>query len=564
MKKILSIIALGLLSVTMLSAQSDQFVSTTPSNKKVVLEEYTGINCTWCPDGHRMANELAAQHPGEVFVINVHAGSYAANTYTTQFGTALANQTQLDGYPSGTVNRHVFSGSATALSRSAWASAANQILSMSSPVNIAAQGTLDWSTRQLTLTVQLYYTANEANPTNMLNVAIIQDNVLGNQVGMSLNPDQVVGNQYRHMHMLRHLITGQWGEEITTTTQGSFVEKVYNYTIPANLGSPNAIPALLEDLHFIAFVAQGHQEILTGCEAQITHLNMPAIYPRLNAVTNTTALDCSDNASVNVAVLNSGSESLTSLSFEYIVANGTPQAYNWTGDIPSMQTATIDLPAFTVSTNVNQQVKVRITSANGQSYDGTQMSTTIKKVLAEGSGTMTIKIKTDGYASETSYKVYGPDGNVFQSSSNFTNNTVHEFPFTPTQTGCYRIQVLDSYGDGITNGYLRLYGADGTLLFNITGSSFTSEASGMCSVTTVGIDDVEDEDIVVYPNPASDRVQISGNDIQMVEIYNLQGQKVSSVAGDVHEVSLSGLANGMYIFRVTTEKGVSSIRVAKN
>ncbi len=565
MKKLLSIIALGMLSVTMLFAQSDQFVPTAPSNKKVVLEEYTGINCTWCPDGHKRANQIMAQHPGEVFLINVHAGSYAANTYTTQFGNALANQTGLDGYPSGTVNRHVFSGSNTALGRGDWASAANQILGSSSPVNIAAQGTLDWSTRTLTLTVQLYYTANEANSTNMLNVAITQDNVLGSQVGMSLNPDQVVGTQYRHMHMLRHLITGQWGEEITTTTQGSFVEKTYNYTIPANLGSPNAIPAYLEDLHFIAFVAQGHQEILTGCEAQITNINMPALYPRLNGLTNTTPLDCSENASVSALVINSGSESINSLTFEYIVANGTPQTYNWTGSISSMQSSNIDLPAFPVSTNVNQQVKVRITAVNGQAYDGAQLNTTLKKVLAQGGGAMTIKIKTDNYAEETSYKIYGPNGNVVQSGNTFSNSQVHEIPFTPSELGCYRIQLLDSYGDGISSGYLRVYGADGTLLLNITGSSFTSEANAMLSVTMVGIDEVESESVVVYPNPASDRVRIVGSDdIQMVEIYNLQGQKVSSTAGNVHEISVNGLSNGLYIFRITTDKGVSSVRVAVN
>ena len=399
----------------------------------------------------------------------------------------------------------------------------------------------------------------------MLNVAITQDNVLGSQVGMSLNPDQVVGTQYRHMHMLRHLITGQWGEEITTTTQGSFVEKTYNYTIPANLGSPNAIPAYLEDLHFIAFVAQGHQEILTGCEAQITNINMPALYPRLNGLTNTTPLDCSENASVSALVINSGSESINSLTFEYIVANGTPQTYNWTGSISSMQSSNIDLPAFPVSTNVNQQVKVRITAVNGQAYDGAQLNTTLKKVLAQGGGAMTIKIKTDNYAEETSYKIYGPNGNVVQSGNTFSNSQVHEIPFTPSELGCYRIQLLDSYGDGISSGYLRVYGADGTLLLNITGSSFTSEANAMLSVTMVGIDEVESESVVVYPNPASDRVRIVGSDdIQMVEIYNLQGQKVSSTAGNVHEISVNGLSNGLYIFRITTDKGVSSVRVAVN
>ena len=80
MKKVLSLVVLAFLSVFTVMAQGEQFVSTEVSNKNVVLEEYTGINCGYCPDGHRIANEIAAAHPGRVFVINVHAGSYAANT----------------------------------------------------------------------------------------------------------------------------------------------------------------------------------------------------------------------------------------------------------------------------------------------------------------------------------------------------------------------------------------------------------------------------------------------------------------------------------------------------
>ncbi|MCR4857214.1 MAG: Omp28-related outer membrane protein [Bacteroidales bacterium] len=566
MKKILSFVLLGLLTVTMLPAQTDQFVSTAPSNKKVVLEEYTGINCTWCPDGHKVANQIMAQHPGEVCLINVHAGSYAANTYTTQFGNALANQTGLTGYPSGTVNRHVFSGSATALSRGDWASAANQILSTSSPVNIAARGTLDWTTRELNLTVQLYYTADEANATNMLNVAIIQDNVLGSQVGMSLNPDQVVGSQYRHMHMLRHLITGQWGEEITTTTQGSFVEKNYTYTIPTSMGSPNAIPAPVEDLHFIVFVAQGHQEILTGCEAEITNVNLPALYPRLYSLSNTTTNECNNEATVRANVLNAGSDAITSLTMEYSVANGTPMTFNWTGNIAPSENEDINLPVLYVNTNVNQQVKARITAVNGQAYDGAQLTVAVKKYLAASDGAMTIKIKTDSYASETSYKIYGPNGNVVQQSSNFTNSAVNEFPFNPTELGCYRLQVLDSYGDGISGGYIRVYDANNNMLFSIAGSGFTSESNSMIKFTSVGIADVEnDNEMVVYPNPANNMVHISGMDnVQMVEVFNLQGQRVAVENGNVHEIAVSGLASGMYILRVTTDEGVRSCRIAKN
>ncbi len=77
-----------------LGATAQTFVSTTPANKNVVLEEYTGINCTYCPDGHKRANQFADANPGRVVLINIHQGSFANGTpnYKTQWGDALAGQ----------------------------------------------------------------------------------------------------------------------------------------------------------------------------------------------------------------------------------------------------------------------------------------------------------------------------------------------------------------------------------------------------------------------------------------------------------------------------------------
>lgn len=46
-------------------------------NKNVVLEEFTGIHCQYCPDGHRRAQELKDAHPDDVIIINIHTGSFA-------------------------------------------------------------------------------------------------------------------------------------------------------------------------------------------------------------------------------------------------------------------------------------------------------------------------------------------------------------------------------------------------------------------------------------------------------------------------------------------------------
>ena len=576
MKKLLSLAVLAVLTVFPALAQNEQFVSTEVSNKNVVLEEYTGINCGYCPDGHKIANQIANAHPGRVSVINVHAGSYAANTYTTQFGNALANQTGLTGYPSGTINRHVFSGSNTALNREYWSARATTILNQTSPVNIAARGTLDWNTRELNITVQLYYTADEENATNKLNVAILQDNVIGSQSGASLNPAQQVGTQYRHMHMLRHLITGQWGEDITTTTQGSFVEKNYTYTIPASLGSPNAIAAKLEDLHFVAFVAQGQQEILTGCEVEIENINMPALSARINTLNNVEVLDCSTDARVSANVLNIGSDAITALTFQYSVANGTPMTYDWTGNIASTATETIELPTFTITTGTNQVIKVKIVNINGTAFEGDEVSLTIKKNVVSGDSPMVLKIKTDQYSApytsngnnyngEQSFKLYNSNNTVIQQAAHtdFTASTVCEFTLNMPSEGCYRLEVLDSYGDGISSGYIRLFNGT-TQLFNATGTSFSDKLVVMISIGTVNIDDVTFEDMVIFPNPTSNVINInSESNIQQVELYNLQGQRVAMETGNVKTLSLNSLSSGMYIMKVTTDNGTSTYKVSK-
>lgn len=582
MRKSLLLTIVALVASMAAFAQGEQFVSTTPSNKNVVIEEYTGINCGYCPDGHKIANQVAAAHPGRVFILNIHQGNYAASTYTTQFGNALANQIGLSGYPAGTVNRHLFSQYSDVLDvyRSYWPTCANAILGQSSPVNIAARGTLDWTTRELNITVQLYYTSDEANATNKLNVAILQDNVLGSQSGASLNPDQQVGSQYRHMHMLRHLITGQWGEAVSPTTTGSFIEKTYTYTIPASLGSPNAIAAKLEDLHFVAFVAQGNQEILTGCEVEIEHVNLPALSPRLDQLSQIPLNDCSAEAKVGATVSNVGSSPLTSLTFEYTVANGAPQTYNWTGNIASMSAETIELPNLPINANTNQSVKVKIINANGSAWSGEQVPVTIKKYVAHSDGAVTLKIKGDGYSGsystdqggpypgEQSFKLYGPNGSVVQSVNytSFTSNAVNEFPLNISGDGCYRLEVLDAYGDGIQSGYVRLYNEAGSQLVSVSGSTINDKVVIMIAVGEgVSVEDMTfDEDMTVYPNPTSDLVNIqTGLAIQQVEVYNLQGQRVAAEAGNVSNISLNGLANGMYIMKVTTEKGVKTYKISK-
>ena len=246
--------------VLCITGTAQTLVTTEVTKKHAILEEFTGIHCGYCPDGHKIAAEILEENPGKAVVIAIHQGSYATPSagepdYRTEFGDAIAGQTGLTGYPSGTVNRHVFTGSNTALSRSAWKSSCKQIMAEDSPVNVGIMSSYDAGTRQLTIDVELYYTADGPAGTNYINVALLQDSIYGPQSSGG------AGNNYRHMHMLRYLITGQWGEAVTPVTAGTLITEQYTYVVPDNYRN---IPALVEDMQVAVFVTKDHQEILSG------------------------------------------------------------------------------------------------------------------------------------------------------------------------------------------------------------------------------------------------------------------------------------------------------------
>ena len=504
MKKILLLLIAVYATVAVSAQITDTIVSLTPTNRNVLLEEFTGSNCVWCPDGHRMANELEAANPGRVNVINIYQGPYAASLFTTQFGNELASQSNLYGYPSATINRHIFSGSITSLERFDWADCANQIMSMTSPVNIAAEGTLDWTTRTVNIRVQIYYTSDQTATSNALNIAIIQDNVLGPQAGGSTyDPDQMVGDQYSHQHILRHLITGQWGETINTISQGTLIERTYEYEIPEQLGSPNPVDAFLEDLHFIAFVCEGHQEVLTNIEIPIQHVNVPAIDGYILSVNNMENYECDGHGNAYFVFRNNGTTPATFLTYTFSVNDSAIQTAEWTGNIPFLDTDTILIPTFDLNKKKDNTLTVHVTTINSENVSINPKSQTISKSVYSGGGRMIFKLETDSYASETSFIFVDPNGDTVLSGGPWPNGKhVLAFNFLPETIGCYRLEVSDSYGDGINNGYgagnFQLLAENGSQILFDNGK-FTNKVTYVIDVTTPAT--VTDDINVVYVTP---------------------------------------------------------------
>ncbi len=379
MKKSLLTLGLGFLASSSLFAQLP--VSTTAENKNVVLEEFTGIYCTFCPDGHLRASNLAAANPGDVVLINIHAGSFAAPgggdpDYRTTFGTAINNQSGVTGYPAGTVNRRFFSaysqsGTGSAMGRGDWTAAAGTILAESSYVNVALEGDIDLNTNVLTVDVEMHFTGSTAPATGVnLNVALLQNNIAGPQTGMASNPAQVLPDgQYNHQHMLRDLLTGQWGEVITTTTSGTTVTRQYTYNIPADI---NGIPVSVGDLEIAAFVAEGQTEVISGASGPIT-FTAPAgaIVADLSAAAgaSSTASYCDPNVTPEITVTNNGAVAVSNFDVSYSINGGAPVSQNVTASLAAGGSTTITFPGATLSAGENV-ISYEVSTANNPSlYD---------------------------------------------------------------------------------------------------------------------------------------------------------------------------------------------------
>ena len=69
-----------------------------------------------------------------------------------------------------------------------------------------------------------------------------------------------------------------------------------------------------------------------------------------------------------------------------------------------------------------------------------------------------------------------------------------------------------------------------------------------------GLDEPNELLLSVWPNPATEAIHIEGLDAAEVQVYNALGQLVKTVR-DANEISVAGLAEGVYLLRITDIEG---------
>lgn len=224
-------------------------INGTSAPKVVLMEEATGAWCQHCPDAHTYVDKLITDYPGKVVVAIHHNADAMANPESDVVNAAYAN-----GYPSGYIDRTLFSGQTkVGLNRSAWNSTVNSQSSVYTPVKVNINNVnFDGATRKVTFDVEAEFSDYYYGELRI--GAMIKEAYVRGPAGGAPDYDQVISSVYTsnpshiyygytspmggyyHKNVVIAIPTGAWGAAGSVPSSvipGQKVSYTVNYTLPA-------------------------------------------------------------------------------------------------------------------------------------------------------------------------------------------------------------------------------------------------------------------------------------------------------------------------------------------
>jgi len=101
----------------------------------------------------------------------------------------------------------------------------------------------------------------------------------------------------------------------------------------------------------------------------------------------------------------------------------------------------------------------------------------------------------------------------------------------------------------------------------IIGQGAVSNTYGRCSPCSIGIGELTDSDLVIFPNPADSKITVSSeHKIEKIEIYSMLGALIATKKVEMNEteINLENFTPGVYTFNVYANDAVKVVRIIKN
>ena len=277
---------------------------------------------------------------------------------------------------------------------------------------------------------------------------------------------------------------------------------------------------------------------------------------------------CEGSYTPAVQIQNNGTTALTSATVTITMGGTTVSTGTYSGNLATYGVANVTCTPIPAFNGGNLVVTVATTGDASATNNG--VSSTIGLASNAVSQYVTVNITTDAYASETSWNLKNSTGTIVaQGGGNWVDLTAAgqtvQAPVTVTLSPsmCYTFEILDAFGDGICcsygDGAYSIVDMAGTVLGS--GGSFASSEKKLFKTGVLGLNEMETIALNVYPNPASDVLNVTfeaNNADFVITLTDLQGRVISSKemtnlnGTQVVTFSTGDVAAGSYIVTVAS------------
>ena len=281
---------------------------------------------------------------------------------------------------------------------------------------------------------------------------------------------------------------------------------------------------------------------------------------------------CGGNYTPIVTIQNNGTTAMTSATVTVMNGATVVSTGSYSGNLATYGTAQVTCTAIAGFTGGT--LTVTVTTASDANAGNGNTSGVISNAIQASGATGTVAIVTDAYGSETTWNIKNASGTVIASGGPYndlaaagtTVQTVVNFNMVSNM--CYTFNIIDSYGDGINT----TYGAgsytvkDATNATIASGGNFLSLETKAFKSGVLGINELAIEGLNIYPNPASDVLNVSFEAVNgdyVVTMLDLQGRVVATQnhtslnGAQTLSIPVSEFAKGSYIVTISTN-GVST------
>ena len=269
--------------------------------------------------------------------------------------------------------------------------------------------------------------------------------------------------------------------------------------------------------------------------------------------------ECSADINPVIRITNKGTQNLTAAQIQYTFNWNTPVIYEWSGNLPSEESVTIELPAMTGYSG-NNTFSATITTVNGveDEYPADNAVTESFDVKLYEIANVTLNLTTDFYGYETTWALTDENGEELYTGGPYEDPEEEDYSYTfeLNTEGCYTFTIYDEEGDGICCDW-----GNGSYTLTIENGAEISQGGAfgeMESVTFGLVEELSINDnslqaaIKVYPNPSKGIFNVVIVEAVEFRVYNALGQLIKS--GELTErngrLDIFNSSSGVYMLSI--------------